>query len=330
MAERESILDGVSGLQADVCAPIPDVAPLCDTIPGLRRRVVDIDDARLYCEEEGAGPPLVTIHGGVGGTHHVFHPTLSQAAGFARVIYYDQRGCGQSDYSPGAGWSVDQAVDDLEQLRLRLGVGPWALLGTSYGAFLAQVYATRHPASVTGMLLMSAMPASDLHRQPGARQKHVSKEEREQIQAIHSDADITLAERVYNAFRNGDWKRQYFYRLSDDEMARVALHEWCHDPEYRRAMWQVIDSIDLAEAFETCPIPTLIIEGEFDTTWHASKAEKFRAMHPNAEYVMVERAGHAIERDQPERLIEVLHGWLQQLTPAVDSALWAWHRSLSE
>ena len=46
-------------------------------------------------------PALVLIHGGPGGTHHYFHPWFSRAAGFARIIYYDQRGCGLSEFAPG-------------------------------------------------------------------------------------------------------------------------------------------------------------------------------------------------------------------------------------
>ena len=61
---------------------------------------------------------MVLLHGGPGGTHHYFHPTFSRAAEFSRVIYYDQRGCGLSDYAPGEGYTIQQAADDIEALRL--------------------------------------------------------------------------------------------------------------------------------------------------------------------------------------------------------------------
>jgi proline iminopeptidase len=100
---------------------IPDTPKLCDSFQGDRGKV-DIGDCSLYTESEpGTGKyPLVLLHGGPGATHHYFHPYLSRAAGsFQSVNYYDQRGCGESDYSPGQRYSIDQAVDDLEALRVK-------------------------------------------------------------------------------------------------------------------------------------------------------------------------------------------------------------------
>ena len=87
--------------------------------------------------------PVVLLNGGPGATHHYFHPWFSRAKDFARVIYYDQRGCGLSDYNPGAGYSVFQAVEDLEQLRRALEIDQWVVAGHSYGGYLAQQYAVQ-------------------------------------------------------------------------------------------------------------------------------------------------------------------------------------------
>ena len=56
------------------------------------------------------------------------------------MIYYDQCGCGQSDYHPGAGYTPAQAVDDLGQLRAALRLDRWAVLGWSYGGAVALVW----------------------------------------------------------------------------------------------------------------------------------------------------------------------------------------------
>jgi len=46
---------------------------LCDQMD-IAQQMVDIGDCQLYCEIEGNGIPLVLINGGLGGTHHFFHP----------------------------------------------------------------------------------------------------------------------------------------------------------------------------------------------------------------------------------------------------------------
>jgi len=137
-AERECVLDRKVHVEKELIAEIPKIAPLCDQLPGLSKQRVDLPGVTLYCEQEGEGPPLVLLHGGPGATHHEFHPAMSKFRGFARLIYYDQRGCGQSEYKPGKGYSVDQAVDDLHHLRQALKLSKWFVLGHSYGGALAQ------------------------------------------------------------------------------------------------------------------------------------------------------------------------------------------------
>ena len=74
---RETMLDRVINIQQGVLE-VPDVARLEDGLD-LDTKRVDVGDATLYVEEEGAGVPLVLINGGPGGTHHYFHPWFSRA-----------------------------------------------------------------------------------------------------------------------------------------------------------------------------------------------------------------------------------------------------------
>ncbi|MCI0495706.1 alpha/beta fold hydrolase, partial [candidate division KSB1 bacterium] len=145
-AKRESILDRVVTIEPKLITEIPATFRWCDRIDGLKKQRINVGDAELYVEEEGTGTPLVLINGGPGGTHHYFHPWFSRAKNYARIIYYDQRGCGLSEFKPGEkGYSVDQAVEDLDAIRRALNIEKWVLLGYSYGGFLAQYYTVRHP-----------------------------------------------------------------------------------------------------------------------------------------------------------------------------------------
>jgi pimeloyl-ACP methyl ester carboxylesterase len=166
----------------------------------------------------------VLINGGPGGTHHYFHPWFGRAKGFARVIYYDQRGTGLSDFQPGAdGYSVEQALDDLDALRLALGIDKWVLVGFSYGGFLAQYYTTTYPQNVAGLVLVGASPGmwTDLGR--SRQYDYISEAEIEKMREIRESLR-TLREQegwsrdkytqllIYNNHINGDWKRQNFYK----------------------------------------------------------------------------------------------------------------------
>ncbi|KKQ32271.1 MAG: hypothetical protein US49_C0011G0012 [candidate division TM6 bacterium GW2011_GWF2_37_49] len=71
---RETIFDKIVNIPKELVLEIPQLPPLCDELPGLKNGFADIQDGKLYYEEEGQGIPLVLINGGPGGTHHTFHP----------------------------------------------------------------------------------------------------------------------------------------------------------------------------------------------------------------------------------------------------------------
>lgn len=57
-----------------------------------------------------------------------------------------------------ASYRTQAAADDLETVRRALGIGPMLVYGDSYGTFLAQSYAFRHPAAIRALVLDSAYP----------------------------------------------------------------------------------------------------------------------------------------------------------------------------
>ncbi|MFA6242247.1 MAG: alpha/beta fold hydrolase, partial [Candidatus Hydrogenedentales bacterium] len=181
---RESILDRKVSIEKETIRDLPKVPRLCDAVNVPKERI-NVDDCELYCEREGTGVPIVLVNGGPGGTHHYFHPSFSRAAAFAQVIYYDQRGCGLSEFKPGSGYTVDQATDDLENLRKALGLGKWVVVGHSYGGLLAQCYAMRYPDSLKGLVLVGASPGEAY--KGGSRQGEIlSEEEQRAIARVHS------------------------------------------------------------------------------------------------------------------------------------------------
>ena len=61
----------------------------------------------------------------------------------ATVHRYDQRGCGRSeDVEP---YEITASVDDLDALRAYWGHEAWTIIGHSWGAHLALLYAIQYP-----------------------------------------------------------------------------------------------------------------------------------------------------------------------------------------
>ncbi|UCC71640.1 MAG: alpha/beta fold hydrolase [Gemmatimonadota bacterium] len=326
--ERESIFDRAVHIEETLITEIPET-PRCEEQLELTVRRVDVGGAELYVEEEGSGVPLVLINGGPGGTHHYFHPWFGRARGFARVIYYDQRGTGLSDYEPGAdGYSVEQAVDDLEALRVALGIDEWVLVGLSYGGFLAQYYTTSYPRNVAGLVLIGASLGMWVDTGRSRQYEFISEAELDRMREVRAQLR-ELRERegwsrqkyirllVYNNHINGDWKRQNYYRPTPEKFAQIALYEWVHDDDFNPIMSQSQQKVDLSGAFDRNPIPTLILEGKWDLTWGEAKSTILSRNHPNARMVVVEHAGHSIYDENPDAFFAELEKFVRDL-PLVD------------
>ena len=109
----------------------------------------------LYYEECGnpKGKAAIVLHGGPGGA---INPTMRRFFDPAkwRVALFDQRGCGKSrpnaSLEDNTTWSL---IEDIERLRVHLGVEKGTVFGGSWGSTLALAYAVMHPERVEGLVL---------------------------------------------------------------------------------------------------------------------------------------------------------------------------------
>jgi proline-specific peptidase len=338
LVARETVLDEIVNIEEEILE-VPEVERW-ETGLDLTVRKIEVGDASLHVEEEGSGIPLVLINGGPGGTHHYFHPWFSRAKDYARVIYYDQRGTGLSDFVPGEnGYSVEQAVADLDAIRQALGVDKWVLLGYSYGGFLAQYYATIHPENVVGLVLLGSVAGLWVETGDSRQMDYLSEAEITRIRSVQQEIidlgkehdwprKILIEKIIFNNFINGDWKRQKFFKPTEEEIARIARYEWVNDMGFNPIMNRSLERVNLAGAFDQSPFQTLILEGEWDLTWGEKKPEVLAANHPNAKYVRISKAGHGIYSESPERFFEELESFITGLQPVDEKALSDYRRGL--
>lgn len=111
------------------------------------------DGCELWTAERGRGDPLVLCHGGPGLWDYLDDVAVLLRDA-ARVIRWDQRGCGRSERR--GRYTVARFVADLDAVRRHAGADRVALLGHSWGAFLALRYALEHPDRVTRLIYVTA------------------------------------------------------------------------------------------------------------------------------------------------------------------------------
>src|SRR6266850_1503525 len=139
-------------------------SPMWSSARGLEM-YVHVNGARLYFDVEGAGlvpdgarmrdkPTLLMLHGGPGFDHTMYKPAFSALADIAQVIYLDQRGQGRSSGEPDT-WTLANWGDDVKGFCDALGIEQPIVYGGSFGGFVAQSYATRHPEHPGKLILVS-------------------------------------------------------------------------------------------------------------------------------------------------------------------------------
>jgi proline iminopeptidase/L-proline amide hydrolase len=144
-------------------APAGRIAP---DIAGIRLRPeceekVPVEGGHVYVRINGdlanGRPPIVMVHGGPGSSHWYFLNATALADERA-VILYDQLDSGRSD-CPGdpANWTVARFVNELEAIRVHLGIPRWHVLGTSWGGLVVLEYGARRPAALAGLILQSPL-----------------------------------------------------------------------------------------------------------------------------------------------------------------------------
>jgi proline iminopeptidase len=109
----------------------------------------------MYWEQAGnpRGRPVLFLHGGPGAGAGSVHRRFFDPAHW-RIVIFDQRGAGRS--RPLGALEANTTgllVEDIERLRLFLGIERWLLFGGSWGSTLALAYAQAHVAKVVGLVL---------------------------------------------------------------------------------------------------------------------------------------------------------------------------------
>ena len=233
----------------------------------IEREVVTDDGVRLWTVEDGTGPTLVLCHGGPGLWDYL-GPVSSMLRDVARVVRWDQRGCGRS--SPAPVQSVMRAVEDLETIRDAFGVEDWIVGGHSWGASLALQYTLTHPDRTRALLYISGTGIGQAwnrayHLEADRRR---TAEENARLTALKQRSRTPAEE---SEFRRISWLSDFATR--DGAADLIAQLDAPFDINFDAnrqisAETKTWDESDLVARCRGTTVPTLIVHGERDPDHH--------------------------------------------------------------
>jgi proline-specific peptidase len=284
-------------------------------------RFVDLPDVRLYTRTAGAGEPLLVLHGGPALSHEYLFPGLAPLADVARVVFFDQRGCGRSSKPVSHGYGMAAMAADVEGLRTALGLGRVNVLGFSFGGMLAQEYALRYPSHVRRLIIAGAGPSgADINRRLLEVKSAASPRVREIVDRIEAAGPFTgdAYPPEYAAAVDEAYRPFSFHRLPGPppEVAG-ALGKLSFD--VYRILWGdrgefrvtgILADWDRLEDLHRIAAPTLILIGRYDLTSVETVRDMGRRI-PRSRVVVFEDSGHFMYLEEPEKFLSEVRGFLR-------------------
>jgi pimeloyl-ACP methyl ester carboxylesterase len=110
-----------------------------------------------YLDWGGSGTPLLFLHGG-GLTAHTWDCVAVMLRERYRCVALDQRGHGDSEWSPVVDYRIAAQVGDIEGFIEALGLERPILVGQSMGGLNSIAYATRHSDRMRAMVIVDVAP----------------------------------------------------------------------------------------------------------------------------------------------------------------------------
>ena len=277
---------------------------------------VHVNGVDLYFDVEGLGlvpdgklmrqrPTLILLHGGPGFDHSSFKPAFSQCSEVAQVIYLDHRGNGRSGHGDPANWNLAQWGDDVKGFCDALGIEKPIVYGVSFGGFVAQSYATRHPTHPGKLVLTSTAACADWPAVFDA------------FERIGGPDARRLAE-AYWLSPTPERRREYrekchpLYCKRPAPDADAGAREIVNDAVSLHFATQEFARLDFRAALARVQCPVLVMAGDSDPITPMAFSETIvRSL--SAPLVRFERfadCGHGIVRDAPERHFQVLRDFI--------------------
>lgn len=258
------------------------------------------------------------------GAFHFQRARLSEQWGAqVRMVFYDQRGHGQSGEAPPESYTVTQLGQDLESvLAVVAPRGPVVLVGHSMGGMTvlshARQFPQRYPTRVVGAAIISSA-AEGVSRSPLGEILKNPALEAARFAARYAPRTVQRTRGLARAVI-GPVLRAASYGNEKISPSVVAFSErMMHDTPIPTLV-EFLHALEVHDETAALPVlatvPTLIACGDRDLLTPKEYSQEMAAALPKAELVIVCGAGHLVQLEDPEAIDDALVRLVERATPS--------------
>lgn len=274
------------------------------------------DGTSLAYSSEGSGPALLCVPGGPGRAG-AYLEDLAGLTAERTVVVLDTRATGRSEVpADPASLRFDRLADDVEALREHLGLETVDVLGHSAGTIVAQAWASRNPARVRSLVLVTPsarLQGGDRSDVAAIRASRSAEpwyaDAAEAQQALDDGAPPAQQQSLVRA------TRPFFYGTWDE---RTQAHAATADRQSSKraelgfgAGTEDVDVAGLVAGLQQVTAPVLVVGGGRDALTGVDAVHLVAGCFPAAETVVLPAAGHFPWVDDAEAFRAAVGGWLR-------------------
>lgn len=243
---------------------------------------------------EGDGPPLLMVHG-IGARHKTWQGLVNNLKSDFQCISFDLRGHGESPVPP-APYSLDDLVDDVEALRVKLGIDRMHIIGHSLGGMIGPAYARAYPERVMSLGLLST--AAGRTADDSAKVKAV-------VAAMEERGILEVLEALVARWFTDD------FIANRPDAIQARLRQVTETPaDVFLSVFHIYAETEMAPWLHEVTAPSLVLTGELDGGCNPRLNRFIADTLPNAELVIMEGLKHAILIEASRRVADHVRPFL--------------------
>jgi pimeloyl-ACP methyl ester carboxylesterase len=262
---------------------------------------IDVNNVSLGYDDHGIGIPVIFLHAfPLNRSMWEGEMIALLQDGRYRLVSLDWRGFGESEITSEIS-TMELFANDVAGVMDALGIEKAILCGLSMGGYAAFAFLRKYPQRLHGLILADTRPGADSEEAKANRENVARIAETQGSAAI---ADLQLPRLISDYTRQNAPEvelriRQMIEAATPQGIAAASL-----------GMAQRADSTDLLAEI-ICP--TLVVVGEQDALTPPNAAQDYAARIPNAQFVVIPRAGHLSNLEQPEAFLQAIRNFLQTI-----------------
>lgn len=263
-------------------------------------------------------PKLLVLHGGPGAHHDYLLPQMLRLAERFELIFYDQRGGGRSRTDDRKPISWRTQVEDLASVLHELELEPADIVGYSWGALLALLFAVETFAGRLDaeppqrLVLIDPAPLSRALRQR-FEEEFARRQRSPEISGMRADLQASgLRETDPEAYRQRLFEIGVAGYFADPARASE-LTPFRVTGRVQESIWDSLGQFDLIPRLEVVTAPTLILHGTEDPI-PLDSSQAAAAVMPDARLVTLPGSGHVPYVESPDPLFAAIFEFLETHT----------------